>query len=183
MPTRPVSDCVRRIRPMIDAASSTCIAQISRVAIGDVRRARDRRHQRGLVHPRGEAAQGVGMHVGVGVGDDDELVAGTGEPGVELLGLAAVDGIAQDLAARGPRRLPPAPPPRCHRSSRRRARAPRAPGSRRRAPPGRSWRSPAPRCRRGSARSRPASRRPGHAPRRARRTAGTARRRRSTPPR
>ena len=70
--------------------------------IGDVRRARDRRHQRGLVHPRGESAQGVGHHVGVGVGDDDELVAGTGEPGVELLGLAAVDGIAQDLAARVP---------------------------------------------------------------------------------
>ena len=69
---------LRRIRPMIDAASSTCIALISRVAIGDVRRARDRRHQRGLVHPRGQAAQGVGHHMGVGVSDDDELVYGHG---------------------------------------------------------------------------------------------------------
>ena len=152
-------------------------------AVGDVRRARHRRHQRGLVHPRRQVAQGVRQHVSVGVGDYDEFVAGPGEPGVELLGLAAVDWIAQYLAARVPGGCRSRRRRRCDRSSRRRARAARSRGSRRRAPPGRWWRSPVPRCRRGSARSPPASRRPGRAPRRDRRIAGTARRRRSRPPR
>ena len=39
------------------------------------------------------------MHVGVGVGDDHQLVPGARESDVELLGLAAVDGVAQHAEA------------------------------------------------------------------------------------
>ena len=39
------------------------------------------------------------MHVCVGVGDDDQLVARVREAGVKLLGLAAIDGVADHAAA------------------------------------------------------------------------------------
>ena len=52
-PTRPVSDWVRRIRPMIDAASRTCIAEQA-AAVGDVRRPGDGGDQWRAGHARDE---------------------------------------------------------------------------------------------------------------------------------
>ena len=69
------------------------------IAIGDMRRARHRRqHRRGL-DPRHEKPDGVRVHVRVGVGDHHQLMPGALEPGVELLGLATVDGVTQHAQA------------------------------------------------------------------------------------
>ena len=140
---------------MIAAASSTCIAQSSRprlVTCGAPATAASSGEDSIRRHERPER---VRVHVGVGVGDHDQLVPGAREAGVELLGLAAVDRVAQHADSAGRRPPPRAPPPRCRRWSRHRGPAPRTAGSRRPAPRARWWRSPPPRCTRESGRVTP----------------------------
>ena len=98
-PTRPATDWVRRIRPMIDAASSTCIAGSRRPRLvtcgapATAARSGDR-HMRAT-----SSLSACGMHVSVGIGDCDELVARLAEAGVQPVGLAAVDRVADHPAA------------------------------------------------------------------------------------
>ena len=131
-PTRPVSDWVRRIRPMTEAASSICMASRSRprlVTCGAPATAAISGDGTG----GRRAASALGMQVRVGIDHADELVPGLAKAGVEPVGLAAVDRVADRPAARiAPGRLRVASA--CRRSSRRRGRGSPAPGNRRRAP-------------------------------------------------
>ncbi len=68
-------------------------------AVGDVRRSRDRCDEGRAADACHEQLDGQGMHVCVGVGDHDQLVPRLREAGVQLLGLAAVDGVADHAAA------------------------------------------------------------------------------------
>ena len=75
-PTRPATACVRRIRPMIEAASRTCIAQSRLLAVGHVRRAGHGRDPGRPAQPRHQQLERERVQMRVGVRHDDQLVAG-----------------------------------------------------------------------------------------------------------
>ena len=68
-------------------------------AVGDVRRAGDGGHHRRAVHAGDEQLERLGVDVRVGVDDGDEPVPRLHEAGVEPVGLAAVDRVADHAAA------------------------------------------------------------------------------------
>lgn len=65
--------------------------------VGHVRGARDGRDPRRANYARDEQLDGQRVEMRVGVGDDDELVPGAAKPQVQLLCLATVDRVADDL--------------------------------------------------------------------------------------
>jgi hypothetical protein len=69
-------------------------------SVGDVRRPGDRGEERRPRHAGDQQLDRCRMHVRVGVGDGDELVACLAQAGVEPVGLAAIDRVADHPAAR-----------------------------------------------------------------------------------
>ena len=86
------TDDRRRLQHLHSEEKSAAVRHVRRPGdSGQERRARDASDQQ---------LERLGMHVRVGVGDCDELVARLAEAGVQLLGLAAIDRVADHPAAR-----------------------------------------------------------------------------------